>query len=71
VTVDVQTVGDDKTPADEKVTIRDRDTMQQVRVPISNLQTVITELMAGKWQDIAGQESYKISAAKPVPTEAS
>jgi glycyl-tRNA synthetase len=64
VTVDVQTVGDDKTAADEKVTIRDRDTMQQVRVPISSLQNIMAELMAGKWPDIAGQESYKKPAAK-------
>jgi glycyl-tRNA synthetase len=64
VTVDVQTVGDDKTAADEKVTIRDRDTMQQVRVPISNLQNIMAELMAGKWPDIASQESYKIAAGK-------
>jgi glycyl-tRNA synthetase len=64
ITVDVQTVGDDKTAADEKVTIRDRDTMQQIRVPISKLQTVMSDLIAGKWPEIASQESYKIPAAK-------
>jgi len=37
VTVDFETVGDDKTPADNAVTIRGRDTMEQVRVPISEL----------------------------------
>ena len=36
VTVDVQTVGDDKSAADEKVTIRDRDTMGQVRVAMTS-----------------------------------
>jgi glycyl-tRNA synthetase len=55
VTVDVQTVGDDKAAADEKVTIRDRDTMEQVRVPIGNLETVMAELMAGNWSAVAGQ----------------
>jgi glycyl-tRNA synthetase len=53
VTVDVQTVGDDKSAADEKVTIRDRDTMEQVRVPINNLATVMADLMAGNWAEIA------------------
>jgi glycyl-tRNA synthetase len=62
VTVDVQTVGDDKTPADEKVTVRDRDTMQQIRVPISKLQNVMSDLMAEKWPAIAADGSYKIPA---------
>jgi glycyl-tRNA synthetase len=64
ITVDVQTVGDDKTAADEKVTIRDRDTMQQIRVPISSLQSIMAELMAGKWANIAAQETYRIPAVK-------
>jgi len=62
ITVDVQTVGDDKTPADGKVTVRDRDTMQQIRVPISKLQNVMSDLMAEKWPAIAAEESYKIPA---------
>ncbi len=37
VTVDFQTVGDDKTEADNCVTVRDRDTMEQVRIPIDSL----------------------------------
>ena len=41
VTVDFETVGDDKTPADNCVTVRDRDTMEQVRIPISELRTYI------------------------------
>ncbi|MDP2706537.1 MAG: His/Gly/Thr/Pro-type tRNA ligase C-terminal domain-containing protein, partial [Burkholderiales bacterium] len=55
VTVDVQTVGDEKAAADDKVTIRDRDTMEQVRVPIGNLETVMAELMAGNWSAVARQ----------------
>ena len=41
ITVDFQTVGDDTTPADDCVTIRDRDTMEQVRLPISELRAYI------------------------------
>ncbi len=37
ITVDFETVGDENTPADNCVTIRDRDTMEQVRVPIAEL----------------------------------
>jgi glycyl-tRNA synthetase len=55
VTVDVQTVGDDKSPADDKVTIRDRDTMQQIRVEISSVATVMAKLMAGGWAEVAGE----------------
>jgi glycyl-tRNA synthetase len=51
VTVDVQTVGDEKSPSDEKVTIRDRDTMQQIRVPVMALETLMDRLMAGRWAD--------------------
>jgi glycyl-tRNA synthetase len=56
VTVDVQTVGDtDKGErADDKVTIRDRDSMEQIRVPVSQLVAVFGELLAGKrWADVA------------------
>ena len=52
VTVDVQTVGDAKAPADEKVTIRDRNTMQQVRVALSSVEIVIAKLMDGHWDEI-------------------
>jgi glycyl-tRNA synthetase len=55
VTVDVQTVGDDKAAADDKVTIRDRDTMQQVRVGLTALPAVMEELMAGEWAEIHRQ----------------
>lgn len=46
VTVDFQTVGDDKTPADHCVTVRDRDTMEQARVPISGLKEYIESRIA-------------------------
>ena len=41
ITVDFQTVGDENTPADNCVTVRDRDTMEQVRIPISELKDYI------------------------------
>ena len=43
ITVDFQTVGDDTTEADNCVTVRDRDTMEQVRIPISELKNYIAE----------------------------
>jgi glycyl-tRNA synthetase len=46
VTVDFQTVGDDKTPADNCVTVRDRDTMEQVRMPIRELHAYLAEKLA-------------------------
>ena len=46
ITVDFQTVGDDKTPADHCVTVRDRDTMEQVRIPISELKAFLSEKIA-------------------------
>jgi glycyl-tRNA synthetase len=46
ITVDFQTVGDENTPADNAVTIRDRDTMEQVRVPISELKNWLEEKLA-------------------------
>ena len=46
ITVDFQTVGDDKTPADHCVTVRDRDTMEQVRLPIDQLKAYIEEKIA-------------------------
>jgi glycyl-tRNA synthetase len=56
VTVDVQTVGDtDKgEPADGKVTIRDRDSMEQIRVEASRLAQVIGDLLRGTaWAEVA------------------
>ena len=46
ITVDFQTVGDENTPADDCVTVRDRDTMEQVRIPISELKAYIAEKCA-------------------------
>ena len=43
VTVDFGTVGDDNTPADDCVTVRDRDTMEQVRIPIASLKEYIED----------------------------
>ena len=56
VTVDVQTVGDtDKgEPADGKVTIRDRDSMEQIRVEAARLGQVIGDLLGGTaWSEVA------------------
>jgi glycyl-tRNA synthetase len=39
ITVDFQTVGDENTPADNCVTIRERDSMDQIRIPIDELET--------------------------------
>ena len=58
VTVDVQTVGDPEKgeAGDQRVTIRDRDSMQQIRVPIAELPAVFPSLFAGeKWERVAGR----------------
>jgi glycyl-tRNA synthetase len=59
VTVDVQTVGDEKAPADEKVTIRDRDTMEQIRVSIASVEPIMEKLMAGRWTEVAQEHGVK------------
>ena len=46
ITVDFETVGDENTPADNCVTIRDRDTMEQVRIPIDQLVSWLEEKLA-------------------------
>ena len=56
VTVDVQSVGDERSAADDKVTIRDRDNMQQIRVPFASLITVMEKLMDGEWAEIHRQQ---------------
>ena len=43
ITVDFQTVGDEKTPADRCVTIRERDSMEQIRVPIDGVAAWLAE----------------------------
>jgi len=50
-----QSLDNDKSPADDKVTIRDRDTMQQIRVELSSVETVMAKLMAGGWAEVAGE----------------
>ena len=39
-------MGDGENPADNCVTVRDRDTMQQVRIPIEQLKDYIAEKVA-------------------------
>ncbi len=46
ITLDFQTVGDESTPADHCVTIRNRDTMEQERVPISEVRAWLEEKLA-------------------------
>ena len=58
VTVDVQTVGDSSKGehGDGRVTIRDRDSMEQVRVPIPALVPVLKDLLeGGDWTAVAGR----------------
>ena len=45
ITVDFDTVGDAEKAGDECVTVRDRDTMEQVRLPISELRAYIEKKM--------------------------
>ncbi len=46
ITVDFETVGDDNTPADNCVTVRDRDTMEQTRIPIEKLKDYMDSKIA-------------------------
>jgi glycyl-tRNA synthetase len=58
VTVDVQTVGDSEKgeAGDGKVTIRDRDSMEQARVPIDALTGVFHDLLSGgAWAPVAAR----------------
>jgi glycyl-tRNA synthetase len=57
VTVDVKTVGDsDKGEVgDQRVTIRERDSMEQIRVPIPELERVFGRLLGeDRWATVAG-----------------
>ncbi|MCC6269448.1 MAG: glycine--tRNA ligase [Dehalococcoidia bacterium] len=47
ITVDFQTVGEDGTPGDDAVTIRERDSQVQVRVPISGLLEALRDRLPG------------------------
>ena len=56
VTVDVKTVGDrEKGEAgDQRVTIRERNSMEQIRVPLADLETVFARLLGdAPWTDVA------------------
>jgi glycyl-tRNA synthetase len=58
VTVDVKTVGDSEKgeAGDGQVTVRERDSMEQIRVPIPELSTVFRELLdGGAWRQVAGR----------------
>ncbi|MBM4443100.1 MAG: glycine--tRNA ligase [Candidatus Rokubacteria bacterium] len=59
LTVDVKTVGDTEKGevGDGKVTIRERDSMEQVRVPIEALEGVFSRLLDGgtAWPDVAAE----------------
>ena len=46
ITVDFDTVGDGENPGDRCVTVRERDTMEQVRIPIGELKAYLTEKLA-------------------------
>ena len=46
VTVDFDTVGDAEKEGDGCVTVRDRDTKEQVRIPISELKAYLEEKLA-------------------------
>ena len=46
ITVDFDTVGDGEKAADHCVTVRDRDTMEQVRLPIDQLKAYLQEKLA-------------------------
>lgn len=46
ITVDFQTIGDENTPADDSVTVRDRDTMEQIRMPIHDLVAYLSEKLS-------------------------
>jgi glycyl-tRNA synthetase len=56
LTVDVKTVGDQEKGegGDRRVTVRDRDSMDQIRVPIAELETVFDRLLGeGDWAEVA------------------
>ena len=46
VTVDFDTFGDDNNPGDGMVTVRDRDTMEQVRIPLEDVLAYVEEKIA-------------------------
>src|SRR5262249_12989454 len=68
VTVDVQTVGDSEKGGrgDGQVAIRDRDSMEQIRVPVAALTTVFAGLLGGRpWAEVAAEYPSARSEATP------
>jgi len=63
VTVDVQTVGDEQAPPDHRVTVRERDSMRQVRVPLAEIEGAIEALMRGAWSETAARYPAQEPAA--------
>jgi glycyl-tRNA synthetase len=58
ITVDVQTVGDAAAgeTGDQAVTIRERDSMEQIRVPLGALEEVFASLLGpAPWDEVAGR----------------
>jgi glycyl-tRNA synthetase len=65
VTVDVQTVGDAARgeAGDGRVTVRDRDSMEQVRVPIAELEGACADLLGGTpWAAVAARYPRQTTA---------
>ena len=55
MTVDVKTVGDSEKgeAGDQRVTIRERDSMEQIRVPLAELDPVFDRLLGGTaWAEV-------------------
>jgi glycyl-tRNA synthetase len=68
VTVDVQTVGDAETNerGDDRVTIRDRDSMEQIRVPIPDLTGIVARLIDGEaWSTVSASYGAVPAADQP------
>ncbi len=66
VTVDVRTVGDlaKGEAGDRRVTIRDRDSMGQIRVPVVELEPVFAELLGGgAWSVVAARYPAQAAAS--------
>ncbi len=67
VTVDVQTVGDPTRgeAGDGCVTLRERDSMEQIRVSIAELEAVCAELLGGAaWRAVAARYPGRVGAAE-------
>ena len=65
ITVDFDTVGDAEHEGDNCVTVRERDTMQQVRVPISELKSYLAEKLAYYARYTAARHRKKRAVGAP------